>query len=41
MKKNISRKERMKWCAGLSGAVLLWMTLPVVAAESPGGGGGQ
>ncbi|WP_216232106.1 hypothetical protein [Megasphaera cerevisiae] len=23
------------------GAVLLWMTLPVVAAESPVGGGGQ
>ncbi|WP_078791725.1 hypothetical protein [Megasphaera cerevisiae] len=44
MKHNISRMQRTAWYVGLSCAVLLWLTAPVVAAESPvggGGGGGQ
>jgi outer membrane receptor for ferrienterochelin and colicin len=32
--------QRTAWYAGLSCAVLLWLTAPVVAAESPVGGGG-
>ena len=39
MKHNISRMQRTAWYAGLSCAVLLWLTAPVVAAESPVGGG--
>ncbi|SKA27816.1 hypothetical protein [Megasphaera cerevisiae] len=42
MKNNISRRKRTAWYAGLSWAVALWLTAPVLAAESPvGGGGGQ
>ena len=41
MKHTIWKKQRQVWCAGLSCAVLLWMTAPVMAAESPVGGGGQ
>ncbi|MCI1750996.1 MAG: hypothetical protein LKI17_06705 [Megasphaera cerevisiae] len=40
MKHNISRMQRTAWYVGLSCAVLLWLTAPVVAAESPVGGGG-
>ena len=39
MKHNISRMQRTAWYAGLSCAVLLWLTAPVMAAESPVGGG--
>ncbi|SKA21660.1 hypothetical protein [Megasphaera cerevisiae] len=41
MKHTIWKKQRLAWYAGLSCAVLLWMTAPVMAAESPVGGGGQ
>jgi hypothetical protein len=42
MKHKVSKKQRQAWYAGLSCALLLWMTAPVMAAESPvGGGGGQ
>ncbi|OKY52895.1 hypothetical protein BSR42_10320, partial [Megasphaera cerevisiae] len=37
-----ARMPRLAWYAGLSWAVALWLTAPVMAAESPvGGGGGQ
>jgi hypothetical protein len=39
MKHTIWKKQRPVWYAGLSCAVLLWMTAPVMAAESPVGGG--
>ena len=41
MKHTIWKKQRLAWYAGLSCAVLLWMTAPVMAAESPVGGGGN
>ena len=40
MKHKVSKKQRQAWYAGLSCALLLWMTAPVMAAESPVGGGG-
>ncbi|SKA22813.1 hypothetical protein [Megasphaera cerevisiae] len=39
MKHKVSKKQRQAWYAGLSCALLLWMTAPVMAAESPVGGG--
>ena len=39
MEYKIGKKQRRVWYAGLSWAVLLWMTAPVMAAESPVGGG--
>ena len=39
MKNNISRRKHTAWYAGLSWAVALWLTAPVLAAESPVGGG--
>ncbi|MCI1750733.1 MAG: TonB-dependent receptor [Megasphaera cerevisiae] len=41
MEYKIGKKQRRVWYAGLSWAVLLWMTAPVMAAESPVGGGGN
>ena len=35
-----ARMPRRAWYAGLSWAVALWLTAPVMAAESPVGGGG-
>ena len=34
MKHKVSKKQRQAWYAGLSCALLLWMTAPVMAAES-------
>ncbi|SJZ50084.1 hypothetical protein SAMN05660900_00618 [Megasphaera cerevisiae DSM 20462] len=34
-----ARMPRRAWYAGLSWAVALWLTTPVLAAESPVGGG--
>ena len=34
-----ARMPRRAWYAGLSWAVALWLTAPVLAAESPVGGG--